>query len=76
MTEQEETDTLEDLTGSSARAFRLMRLWTGSANLGTAYDRLFNKQGTQIGAFTQRARQDGYSDEAIQFYVEVIQGQG
>ena len=73
--ERDENEELEDLVGGSQKAFRLMKIWQGCANLGTSMDRLMEPERYQQDiAFVSQAKKEGFSPEAIRFYVTKIQG--
>lgn len=75
LSEQEITDELEYLAGGHQKAHRLMKIWGAVQNLGTHYDQMMNPERYDpVRNFITRARRERYSDEAIRWYVEEVQG--
>lgn len=74
MDEQEATDELERLVGSVDGCFRLMRIYEGSLYDRPRHDLLRRDESLVAvrGIFGHRAAAAGYSDAAIQHYLDHI----
>jgi len=75
--EQEDGEELERLAGGSAKAFKLMRLWTASQQSasGNAFTLSTGGHVDPVAVFVKRAKADGYKDAAIEHYVTRIAGE-
>ena len=68
--EQDRTNSLESLCGGSNKAFRLLRIWEDCANpvWGTGPHSQEEKAAKRIQMFTSKAKQEGFSQAAIQTF--------
>ena len=72
LSEQEANDRLEELCGGIEPAFRLMRLWTAAEQTvsGDRYT-LSPPKRTATTVFRKLAKREGYSDAAIQAFLDL-----
>ena len=69
MDEQEKTDAFERACGSVDKAFRLLRIYRDTSE-PSAYDKLY-KAPSKREKFIKRAKQEGYSQKAINLFLEL-----
>jgi len=71
--EQEATDLLETLCRSIDRAFRLMRLYRDCQQAASGNKFTLSRLPTTEERFRKRAKEDGYSTEAIDHYLNHVE---
>ncbi len=73
MTEQEANTKLEELCGSVDRAFRLMHIWQQSREIvsGDRF-RMGHRERDVADVFIPKAKEYGYSSEAITHYISHV----
>jgi hypothetical protein len=77
MNEQERTERFEAMVGGPERGFRLMRIYDGTRESGSAYDRLLNKRlPTKEQNFKGRAKAEGYTDAQITAFLGLQRNPG
>jgi len=72
MTEQEATDRLEELVGSVDGCFRLMRLYESCSQAASGNAFTLRKLPTTEERFRKRAKEEGYSQAAINHYLNHV----
>lgn len=72
MDEQEATDKLEELVGSVDKCFRLMRLYEACVQAASGNRFTLTKLPTAEERFRKRAKEEGYSQAAINHYLNHV----
>jgi hypothetical protein len=72
--EKENTERLEELAGGMAGASKMLALWKRSVQIANTHDTWSMGPISQEEVFIKSARRERFSDKAIAFYVEEIQG--
>jgi hypothetical protein len=72
MDEQEATDKLEELVGSVDKCFRLMRLYQSCEQSASGNRFTLTKLPSTEERFRKRAKEEGYSQEAINHYLNHV----
>lgn len=74
LSERDENAEFEALAGGPEKAFRMMRLWERAEQAASGNRYTLGEQVDPVAVFVSAARRDRFSDKAIQYYVEEIQG--